>query len=164
MLFVHRAVHGTWCVLTCPTTRHSLTSIPPGPCRVNDAHNVTFNPHSWNEKANIFFIDQPIGVGFSYADHGEYVVSPHAFLSSRYRIFDPTPESDRGGCQGYRRFCCYIFRALHHLQGSPLPHGGRILCRKSSSMHAKHEVLSYTANRDAISRCTLLLSMTKMPN
>ncbi|KIP08636.1 hypothetical protein PHLGIDRAFT_126931 [Phlebiopsis gigantea 11061_1 CR5-6] len=44
-----------------------------GPCRVNDVHNVTFNPYSWNEKANVFFIDQPIGVGFSYADHGEYV-------------------------------------------------------------------------------------------
>ncbi|KIP06688.1 hypothetical protein PHLGIDRAFT_128116 [Phlebiopsis gigantea 11061_1 CR5-6] len=44
-----------------------------GPCRVNDVHNVTFNPYSWNEKANIFFIDQPIGVGFSYADHGEAV-------------------------------------------------------------------------------------------
>ncbi|GJE98978.1 peptidase S10, serine carboxypeptidase [Phanerochaete sordida] len=44
-----------------------------GPCRVNDVHNVTFNPYSWNENANIFFIDQPIGVGFSYADYGEIV-------------------------------------------------------------------------------------------
>lgn len=50
---------------------HAVT----GPCRVHDVNNVTFNPFSWNENANIFFIDQPIGVGFSYADHGEYVVS-----------------------------------------------------------------------------------------
>ncbi|KAJ7122654.1 serine carboxypeptidase [Mycena crocata] len=45
-----------------------------GPCRVVNASNGTvFHPESWNSNANIFFIDQPIGVGFSYADYGEYV-------------------------------------------------------------------------------------------
>ena len=56
-----------------------------GPCRVHDTNNVTFNPYSWNENANVFFIDQPIGVGFSYADHGEYVVSHK--LSSLHKSF-----------------------------------------------------------------------------
>ncbi|KAF8907721.1 serine carboxypeptidase [Gymnopilus junonius] len=44
-----------------------------GPCRVLDSTGPKYHPESWNSNANIFFIDQPIGVGFSYADYGEYV-------------------------------------------------------------------------------------------
>ncbi|KAJ8495999.1 hypothetical protein ONZ45_g12632 [Pleurotus djamor] len=44
-----------------------------GPCRIVDEKGPTFHPESWNSNANIFFIDQPIGVGFSYAEFGEYV-------------------------------------------------------------------------------------------
>ncbi|PFH46824.1 hypothetical protein AMATHDRAFT_68987 [Amanita thiersii Skay4041] len=44
-----------------------------GPCRVLDEHGPKFHHESWNSNANIFFVDQPIGVGFSYAEHGESV-------------------------------------------------------------------------------------------
>ncbi|KAJ7025527.1 serine carboxypeptidase [Mycena alexandri] len=45
-----------------------------GPCRVVKAENGTVHhPESWNSNQNIFFIDQPIGVGFSYAEYGESV-------------------------------------------------------------------------------------------
>jgi len=47
-----------------------------GPCRIlseEDISNPRFNPHSWNNNASVIFIDQPVGVGFSYAEYGEHV-------------------------------------------------------------------------------------------
>ncbi|KAJ7756602.1 Alpha/Beta hydrolase protein [Mycena metata] len=38
-----------------------------------DGNGTSFHPESWNINSNIFFVDQPIGVGFSYADYGETV-------------------------------------------------------------------------------------------
>jgi len=70
-----------------------LTKCDKGPCRVLDADGPQFHPESWNSNANIFFIDQPIGVGFSYAEYGETVV----------RIYSPTPKAPfpHVCCAGY---------------------------------------------------------------
>ena len=38
-----------------------------GPCTVNaDGTDTATNPHSWNSNANLLYIDQPAGTGFSY--------------------------------------------------------------------------------------------------
>jgi len=40
-----------------------------GPCLIkNDSSSVTLNPYSWNNEANVLYIDQPVGVGFSHGD------------------------------------------------------------------------------------------------
>ena len=50
-----------------------------GPCRIKsssregDPPAIEHNPFSWNNNASLIFIDQPVGVGFSYADYDEHV-------------------------------------------------------------------------------------------
>jgi len=40
-----------------------------GPCRVAPTGNSTIpNEFSWNNKANLLFLDQPVNVGYSYSD------------------------------------------------------------------------------------------------
>jgi cathepsin A (carboxypeptidase C) len=45
-----------------------------GPCLINEHGNGTVhNKYGWSKGANLLFVDQPAGVGFSYVDEGEHV-------------------------------------------------------------------------------------------
>ena len=44
-----------------------------GPYRVRDGGNLVYNNGSWDEFANLLFIDQPVGTGFSYVDTDKYI-------------------------------------------------------------------------------------------
>ncbi|EZF36061.1 Carboxypeptidase [Trichophyton interdigitale] len=47
-----------------------------GPCLVNEYGNGTkYNPWGWSKKSSMLFVDQPVGVGFSYGDEGHDIPS-----------------------------------------------------------------------------------------
>jgi len=42
-----------------------------GPYRLADDCTASINAYAWNGEANMLFVDQPVGVGFSYADNDD---------------------------------------------------------------------------------------------
>ncbi|KAF4630945.1 hypothetical protein G7Y89_g7188 [Cudoniella acicularis] len=68
-----------------------------GPCTVNEGgESARENPNSWINSASVFFLDQPIGVGFSYStnnsEHGQggtFAASEdiYAFMKLWYKAF-----------------------------------------------------------------------------
>ncbi|CAI5727715.1 unnamed protein product [Peronospora destructor] len=43
-----------------------------GPCHVHPDLSTQINPYSWNGQANVIWLDQPTGVGFSYGSSVDY--------------------------------------------------------------------------------------------
>ncbi|KAI5301331.1 Cell death protease [Ascosphaera pollenicola] len=71
-----------------------------GPFRLTTDHTLRHLNSSWNEFANMLFVDQPLGTGFSYAntdslDHEMVQVADHmvTFLENWFAIF-PQYQSD----------------------------------------------------------------------
>ena len=44
-----------------------------GPYRVREGGKLAYNDGSWDEFANVLFVDNPVGTGFSYVDTDSYV-------------------------------------------------------------------------------------------
>lgn len=44
-----------------------------GPYRVKDEDTLEYNEGSWNEFANLLFVDNPVGTGFSYVNTDSYL-------------------------------------------------------------------------------------------
>lgn len=71
-----------------------------GPYRLKDENTLVLNDGSWHEFANLLFVDNPVGTGFSYVDTDSYVHELDemadqfvVFLEKFYAIF-PEYEHD----------------------------------------------------------------------
>jgi carboxypeptidase D len=70
-----------------------------GPYRLKDDQTLEPNKGSWDEFANLLFVDQPVGTGFSYANTDSYLhdldeMSAH-FMIFLEKFFDMFPEYER---------------------------------------------------------------------
>ena len=72
-----------------------------GPYRLKDQDNLEYNPGSWNEFANLLFVDNPVGTGYSYADTNSYVSELDEmadqfieFLEKWYKLFPQFERDD----------------------------------------------------------------------
>jgi len=67
-----------------------------GPYRVREGGKLEYNDGSWDEFANLLFVDNPVGTGFSYVDTDSYVheLSEMAteFVTFLERWFELFPE------------------------------------------------------------------------
>ncbi|KAI8328638.1 Alpha/Beta hydrolase protein [Chlamydoabsidia padenii] len=71
-----------------------------GPCTVNEAGDDTkINPYSWNSNSSVFFLDQPINVGYSYGSGGasntvDAAKHVYAFLQLFFKEFSEYAHLD----------------------------------------------------------------------
>ncbi|KAL4930042.1 serine-type carboxypeptidase kexA [Aspergillus undulatus] len=70
-----------------------------GPFRLKDNATLEYNEGSWDEFANLLFVDQPVGTGFSYAKTNSYLheldVMAEQFVTFLEKWFAIFPEYER---------------------------------------------------------------------
>ena len=57
-----------------------------GPYRLKDNHQLEYNEGAWDEFANLLFVDNPVGTGFSYVDSDSYVHDLPT-MANNFRMF-----------------------------------------------------------------------------
>ena len=79
-----------------------------GPYRMKDEAHLEGNPGSWAEFANLLFVDQPVGTGFSYVNSDSYLHDldkmAEQFIVFLEKFFAMLPEysHDDVGCSPFR--------------------------------------------------------------
>lgn len=70
-----------------------------GPYRLNRNQTLKYNEGSWDEFANLLFVDQPVGTGFSYVNSDSYIHEltemSAQFVTFLERWFEVFPEYEK---------------------------------------------------------------------
>lgn len=74
-----------------------------GPYRLKDDATLQYNDGSWDEFANLLFVDNPVGTGFSSVDSDSYIHElPEMaaqfviFLEKWFKVFPEYEQDDVG--------------------------------------------------------------------
>lgn len=84
-----------------------------GPYRVKTDGNLEYNAGSWDEFANVLFVDNPVGTGFSYVDTNSYLHELQqmadnfiVFLEKWFAVFPEYEHDDVGICLTVDSYYC----------------------------------------------------------
>lgn len=109
-----------------------------GPYRLIDDNHLVHNNGSWNEFANLLFVDNPVGTGFSYVDTDSYVeeleVMASQFITFLEKYFALFPEYERDDVS---QLFILIAVDLRLLTSGVAVHCWRILCRSAYPIHCQ---------------------------
>lgn len=74
-----------------------------GPYRVTNDRKLNYTDGSWDEFANLLFVDQPVGTGFSYVSTSDYVHELEemasqfvTFMEKWFEVFPHYEQDDVG--------------------------------------------------------------------
>ncbi|KAK3359035.1 Alpha/Beta hydrolase protein [Lasiosphaeria hispida] len=104
-----------------------------GPYRLKDENTLVYNDGSWNEFANVMFVDNPVGTGYSYADTDSYVTEldemARQFIIFLEKWFDLFPE--------YEHDDLYI--AGESYAGQHIPYIAKAILARNKLPNTKHK-------------------------
>lgn len=112
-----------------------------GPYKVAPNGSLVYSEGSWDEFANLLFVDQPVGTGFSYTNTDSYLheldeMAAH-FVTFLRKFFEVFPEYENDDVW-FSFFLFLIIKEATSFSNTTADLFGRgIICRPTHTIHCK---------------------------